>query len=203
MNDNEQIKKTNTPEYWDKFLIEEFSKESDRAAVILTAALFDASLESILRNYLLPISNNNDELFDGSNAPLSNFSAKIHIAYRLGLISLKFSRDLNLVRKIRNEFAHNVHNCSFGQASVVDRVSQLSISSRIIEKNPKMREGFPQNIRGDFLMICSWMLFALNIRTEKILSVKPCKLEFGYLTESAEKKTEKTLEKIDTENKIH
>jgi hypothetical protein len=87
----------------------EFAKETDRAAVIVAASMLDELLRSILVAKLVPVSSSTDELFDGANAPLGTFSARIEMAYRVGLISVKFSRDLHLVRRIRNDFAHNIH----------------------------------------------------------------------------------------------
>src|SRR5690348_13100633 len=89
-------------------LHQEFSKETDRAAVIVAASMLDELLRTILVARLVPVSSATDELFDGANAPVGTFSARIEMAYRVGLVSVKFARDLHLVRKIRNDFAHNI-----------------------------------------------------------------------------------------------
>ncbi len=47
--------------------------ESDRAALIIAAAMLDELLSELLRSRL-------DSLFDGPNAPFSSFSARIDIA---------------------------------------------------------------------------------------------------------------------------
>ncbi len=46
-------------------------------------------------------------------APLSTFSAKIELCYAMGFISKKLYRSLTLVRKLRNDFAHEKHGVSF------------------------------------------------------------------------------------------
>lgn len=67
------------PEYhWEDLLQVEFEKESDRACVILGAALLDSALETVLRAHLVPSPGTSDSLFDTPNAPLSSFSARIH-----------------------------------------------------------------------------------------------------------------------------
>ena len=43
------------------------------------------------------------------NQPLGNFSGKISLSYCLGLIDKVVKDDLNLVRKIRNRFAHDLY----------------------------------------------------------------------------------------------
>ena len=96
-----------------QYLKEQFQKESDRAAVILVVSILEENLETLLRSYFVPIPSASDSLFDSVSGPLSNFSAKIDMVYRLGLISGKFARDLHIVRRIRNSFAHDIYGCSF------------------------------------------------------------------------------------------
>ena len=110
------------------YLISEFGKESDRAAVILVTSLIDETLTDLLRLHLLPSPSASDEIFDGVNAPLGNFSSKINFGFRVGLISAKFARDLHLIRKIRNQFAHNVFGCTFDDGSVKQRIDLINKS---------------------------------------------------------------------------
>lgn len=178
------IKKKNQqslPSFWDTLLQEEFKKETDRGAVILAASLFDIQLETLLKDFLIPDHGSDDELFESTTAPLSSFSAKILMAYRLGLITKRFARDLNLIRKIRNEFAHNIHGCSFEHSSVKSRVHELSKSSSISTKLPVMRKSFPPGTRGEFLVNASWMIWCLTNKTEKVNSLSECGIEFGYI----------------------
>ena len=107
-------------EHWADILRDEFEGESERACVIIAASLLDNALFSLLQARLAPCSTNTDTLFDGANAPLSTFSSRIEVSYRLGLLSARFCRDLHLVRRIRNEFAHNVIGCTFEESSVRD-----------------------------------------------------------------------------------
>ena len=108
-----------------QYIFEEFGGESDRACVILFAAVMDQYLTKMLKSKFVQIPGNNDPLFDGTNAPIETFGAKISIAYRLGLISKKLHDSLNTVRKIRNEFAHNISHCNFKNQSIKDRLSSL------------------------------------------------------------------------------
>ncbi len=176
-------------DYWHDALLEEFTKETDRASVILVSALFDQALESLLKSYLIPsTSSEHDELFDIPNASLANFSNKITTCFRLGLISHKFCRDLNIIRKIRNDFAHDIHNCNFNNIRVKSRIEELKNSSGIIKRNPIKRKTFQDGVRGDFLMICSWMIFSLQMKVKRIKSVEMPKIEFGYNESLDEKK---------------
>lgn len=92
---------------FDEF-VEQFIGESDRSAVVLSAAKLDQQLYFLLSRYLLKSYNKQqDELLDG-DSPLASFSARINLCYRVGLIDKSFADALHIVRKIRNDFAHKV-----------------------------------------------------------------------------------------------
>lgn len=166
--------------FYDNLLMDEFEKETDRGAVIVATSLFDSVLHNLLKAFLLPESNSKDELFEGPNAPLSSFNSKITLAFRLGLISQKFARDIHLIRKIRNEFAHNIHGCDFSHSSVKSRVLELMKSSEIKKKLPSACDTDKKGIRSDFLITCSWMIWALNSNLRYLKQVENCSEEFGY-----------------------
>lgn len=106
-------------------LLAEFSSENDRSAVVVGAAQLDELLKEILQKRLLPSLNSGDELFNYSNA-LGNFSSRIHLAYRIGLISLELFRALTIVRNLRNDFAHKLSDQSRSLTLHADRVRELA-----------------------------------------------------------------------------
>jgi hypothetical protein len=165
---------------WNSVLIDEFANESDRAAVILTAAIFEEVLEALLNARLCPATDDPDELFAGTTSPAATLHAKIVLAYRLGLVSAQFRRDLHVIRRIRNDFAHNVHGCSFDATPVRARVSELGRSSGVIERCKALRDLMPSGTRCDFLFVASWMLRALNQKVAGLKRLSEAPLEFGY-----------------------
>lgn len=168
--------------YWNNVLIQELTKESDRAAAILVGSLFDEALKFLLKTYLTPIANEPDDLLD-DNRPLSTFSARISAAYRLGLISTQFAKDLNLFRKIRNQFSHEILGCDFSNAVVKSRVQELMKSSERLTKKrmDKYRPSiFPLSTRGDFQLVASWMLHVIYEIAEETSPIRPSELEWGY-----------------------
>ncbi len=181
---------------WSKIFDKEFEDESDRAAVIISASMLERALETLLRSYLIPVSGSSDSLFDGAYSPISSFSAKIDLSYRSGLISNRFARDLHIIRRIRNEFAHDVKKCKFESPHIRDRIIELNRSSHKIKDEQLIKERFPEGARGDFQSIVSWMLFWLNFHAENIEPLECVHIEFGYL---AEKKLGKEVEKTDEE----
>ncbi len=158
----------------------EFAKESDRAAVILVASLFENALGTLLRHHFVPTTTGDDELIEGATAPLGTLSARINISRRVGLVSSKFTRDLHLIRRIRNEFAHNVQGCSFEAGAVRARVLELAKSSQLLERIPIIRAAHPAGPRGDFLLIASWMLYSLNQKIETCCALSEADEEWGY-----------------------
>ncbi len=106
-------------------LVLQFSKESNRAAVILCAARIDYLLNESLRANLLPNPTGSDELLDSDRA-IGTFSARTNLAYRLGLIGADLARAIHLFRKIRNEFAHSSSEVSISEGSQRDRILELA-----------------------------------------------------------------------------
>jgi hypothetical protein len=98
--------------------------ESERSAVVLGAERVNVSLELNLKSFLRPCSDKQDPLFLSDGA-LGTFSRKIEVAYRLGLIDLKFKQALNLVRKLRNDFAHATTVESLQDGAHASRVAAL------------------------------------------------------------------------------
>ena len=83
------------------------AREGERAAVVLGSARLDVSLERLLKKLMQPHVGGSDNLFD-SDRPLGSFSAKIALAYRLGVIDRTLEHALQMIRKIRNAFAHSI-----------------------------------------------------------------------------------------------
>lgn len=98
--------------------------ESERSAVVLGAERVNVSLENNLKKFLRPCPDDDDPLFSASR-PLGTFSGKIELAYRLGLIDLKFKQALNMVRKLRNDFAHAITVETLQEGKHASRVAAL------------------------------------------------------------------------------
>src|SRR5438876_8972547 len=81
------------------------SDESDRGCALMAAAYLDAELDRLLRKYCVNNPNVQNDIF-GSSRPLGTFSSRIDMCYLLGLLGPNAHRDLHLIRRVRNEFAH-------------------------------------------------------------------------------------------------
>jgi hypothetical protein len=102
----------------------EFSAETDRAAVILGAAKLDVLLFQILQKVLRPSTGRTDELLEG-DSPLGTFSSRAMMCHRLGVIDDEMFKAINLVRRIRNSFAHELSGVSLESGAHRDRIREL------------------------------------------------------------------------------
>jgi len=108
-------------------LTSDLKNESDRGCVILGIAWIEDQLTELLVGYCLHPEGGKkqgDEVFGVSGA-VGTFSAKIDLAYRLGLIRRQVKLSLHLCRRVRNDFAHRSSHLSFQTASVRDRVLEM------------------------------------------------------------------------------
>lgn len=88
-------------------------KESDRACAVLGGTILDCKLEDLYRRRIIV----NKNIFE-FNGPLGTFSSRILLAHSLAWID-DVRNDLNCIRKIRNEFAHNIdHEYSFSEDKI-------------------------------------------------------------------------------------
>lgn len=99
-------------------LEKEIDSVSDRSCAIVCAAFLDDFLERLILSFLTTESSTQDRRLLENNGPLSTFSAKIVLSYRLGLISKKEYENLSLIRKIRNAFAHDIKINSFDDGKI-------------------------------------------------------------------------------------
>jgi len=100
------------------------TKESDRGCALAVACYIDAELKELLRSYLIDDQKEVDNLFHVSG-PLSSFSARIDVCHALGLIGPQVRRDLHLMRRIRNDFAHQPGQIDFADESIASRCGEL------------------------------------------------------------------------------
>jgi hypothetical protein len=105
------------------------------AAVISIASYFDNYLEKIIKFYLIDCSSTL-ALFGGAR-PLSSFSAKINFAQALGLIDGDLHRKLDILRRIRNEFAHQ-----WDDASLLKESNRVREFCGEIDKNNDLKIQF-------------------------------------------------------------
>lgn len=106
----------------------DLNKETERGAALASAAMLDEQLSRIMEAFLIP-NKGSKALLDGFNAPLGTFSARIAASFAMGLLSEVEYRECELIRKVRNEFAHQI-KVSFKTEKVVSLCAQLQLSAK-------------------------------------------------------------------------
>ena len=151
------------------------TKETDRGCALFASSYLDKALSDLLLCALAYDKKIKNDLFNG-NAPLASFSARIKLAYYLGKISNVERRDLDLIRKIRNDLAHNADPIDFKEPKIKSQCGELSFSYHDKDHRP----------RGHFTAACLGLL--ANIHNETLLcQAPPIKADNAP---SEEKKTE-------------
>lgn len=107
--------------------LELLDKESARGKVLISTGFIEEQLKEVILAFVLQDAAAT-ELVEGANAPLGTFSSRITACFVLGLISEAERHDLTLIRRIRNDFAHDIHT-SFDTRSVVDRCKELLLKA--------------------------------------------------------------------------
>jgi hypothetical protein len=99
---------------------------SDRAVAILIAIQLEEALHQALLGWLRPLSKTEHNQIFGATAPLSGFAARIRMSYAMGVIGSKTRDELNVIREVRNAFAHSGRELSFDTPEVRNACAFLS-----------------------------------------------------------------------------
>jgi DNA-binding MltR family transcriptional regulator len=87
---------------------------SDRALGIIAASLVEIHLTKLIQDAFITETKIGQkqtvqELMFNSSGPLGPFSNKIRLAYLMGLVSADFFKELEIMKEIRNRFAHRTY----------------------------------------------------------------------------------------------
>jgi DNA-binding MltR family transcriptional regulator len=126
--------------------LDELEAQTDRGSALVAAAFLDDILEGTLRAHFLDAPKQVGELLDG---PLSSFAARTKLAYCMGLIGRTIFDDLNVIREIRNDFAHHHEPISFEDQRA--RIMRLKVVSKF---PPEHWRHAPRSARYRFQLDC-------------------------------------------------
>jgi mannitol operon repressor len=152
------------------------NKESARGRVLISTSFMEQQLKDILQAFMIE----NDgaaSLFEAGNPPLGTFSARIGACFALGLISETEHHDLTLIRKIRNDFAHDIHT-DFSTQSVVDRCKLLQSKAHDYE-NDKMGK-VVVNAQGQFTSAATSLVLSFVNRPHYVGKQRRKFVQFRY-----------------------
>ncbi len=122
---------------WEDFA-KQIGAESDRGAALVATAFLDHLLGALIESFLLDDASLAQDLLRGPLAPLGGLASKTMAAYALGLISDDERHDIDLMREVRNRFAHRLSLDSFDSPEVADFIRSLTVPAlaRRVLPNP-------------------------------------------------------------------
>lgn len=107
----------------------DIDRSDDRAAAIVATAFLEDHLAIALKKRFHQDKETLDEMFR-SSGPLGSFSAKINIAFLIGLCSKEARDELHTIKTIRNEFAHRGLTKDFDSQRVRDLANNLTFGKK-------------------------------------------------------------------------
>ena len=130
--------------------------ESDRGSVLMAAAFIEDKITQLLETYMVQNKTIQKKIFDGNGA-LATFSSKIDIAFLLGLIPKNIYDDLGILRKLRNDFAHNAKSITFQTDYIKERCNLLQVVSKVALRD---------DTRAYFLRAMTTILTCINMKMD-------------------------------------
>jgi hypothetical protein len=107
-------------------IMAELKTQPDRSAAIIAGSLLERILESAIVARLRPLLPGQRRALFGAMGPLSTFSAKIELGFLLGLYAEPAHKNLNMIRVVRNTFAHEFDALSFDHPDILKAITDPS-----------------------------------------------------------------------------
>ena len=125
------------------------SRETDRGAALIVGGYLEEHLKLLLLASFVKCHSVRASLFEGGSAPLGSMSARIDLAYAIGLISAEARRELRLIKRIRNIFAHDFRPRTFEDPEIRDRCQEFRAFTNL-PPGTKARRAFTNSAMGIF-----------------------------------------------------
>lgn len=113
--------------------------ETDRGVALVCAAYLSEELRTLLENSFVDEPHAIEKLFEGTG-PLATFSSRIELAFAIGVLPAESHRALHLIRRVRNDFAHEYSERTFGDPDISGRCREL------VPLNPFLEERDPRKL---------------------------------------------------------
>ena len=126
------------------------SKESDRGVALMGTAYIDDRLAVLLKAYFVDDKKVIKLMFDFTG-PLGTFSSRLNMAYSLGLMSKNIYTDCNILKKIRNDFAHVPSPINFDDEPIKSRCHALVTHG--IDNHSRTKARFTRTIMSVLLEV--------------------------------------------------
>jgi DNA-binding MltR family transcriptional regulator len=167
------------------------SAETDRGCALMAGEFLSNELGALLRRHFVDDAKACDAVLEDHNGTLGTFSSRIKFAYLLGLIGPIARRELSLVRKIRNEFAHDHKPLDFTAEHIANRCRELRVHTLIPDGRP--RANFTRAVMGLLAVIHKSTLRTKHVEPEIDILSKLSPQELDRLGEETKQMAEKLM----------
>ena len=157
-------------------------EERGRGAVLVGVARVDAALEHLLQAVMAQAPARGDGLFL-PDRPLGSLGAKVALASRLGLIDGPVERALNVLRKLRNAFAHSAESASLGDAAHRSRLAEVYADARanplwapletVLAAQPPSAHGPLEPALRDYILLITILVAFLEATAQQLRPMQP------------------------------
>jgi len=157
-------------------------EERGRGAVLVGVARVDAALEHLLQAVMTPATAKGDGLFLPER-PLGSIGAKVALASRLGLIDGPVERALNVLRKLRNAFAHSAESASLSDAAHSSRFEEVYADARsnplwapletVLAAQPPSAHGPLEPALRDYILLITILVAFLEATAQQLRPIQP------------------------------
>jgi hypothetical protein len=132
-------------------VIDQRTQQHDRTAAIVVGAALEHTLRVCILDRMVHLTpSQENELFQSDRAPLSTLDSRITAGFTLGLFGTKTRKELDLLRRIRNAFAHSIEDLTFETEAIKVACNHLVFSHREISKR-----SYPPEIYEELVEVLS------------------------------------------------
>lgn len=135
------------------------SQDTDRSVAIVASSVAENALERVVRARMTVTRRALADSLFGLRGPLSDFNGKIQVAEAFGFIAPALAADLQLIRRIRNAFAHAATDISFVTPEVASAMKDFAILNAADSVPEGLR--MPRDKHG-YLMVVQIVLLFLD-----------------------------------------
>jgi hypothetical protein len=113
-------------------LFDEMHHVSDRVAAVSCASFVDDTLGAAIAARFVRLGRQwEKKVFSGADAPLGTLSAKIRLGFALGLYGPRTCADLDIIRSVRNDFAHTAGPILFTDPEIKAKCRRFTTPQRL------------------------------------------------------------------------
>lgn len=115
--------------------------------------------------------------------PLGSIGAKVALASRIGLIDGSVERALNVLRKLRNAFAHSTESASLGDAAHRSRLAEVYADARsnplwapletVLAAQPPSAHGPLEPSLRDYILLITILVAFLEATAQQLRPFQP------------------------------